>query len=71
MFLYYLMNVVNIVQWGSVYKYFTSTCAFFQSSCGMVYIIINCTELSLLGLLLNLQFASHYDLLVLLHLIYC
>ena len=35
---YYGMNVINIVLKGSVYKYFTSTSAFFQSSSGMVHI---------------------------------
>ena len=57
----YIINVINIVQRESVYKYFTSAFTFFQSSCGMVCIVKNCH-------LLNLHFVSPYDLL---HLIYC
>ena len=37
----YGMNVINIVQRGSIYKYFISTSAFFQSSCGKVHIAKN------------------------------
>ena len=32
------MNIINIVQTENVYKYFTSTSTFFQSSCEIMHI---------------------------------
>ena len=58
------MNVINIVQGGRVYKYFTSTFTFFKSSCESAKKLVT-------WIIINLHFASHYDSLVLLHFIYC
>ena len=54
------MIVFNIVQWGSVYKYFTSSFTFFQSSCVIMHIV----KISITSFIA--QFTSYYNLLDLL-----
>ena len=64
-----IVHVSSNVQRGSVYKYFTSTSTFSHSLCDIMNLANYDALLTLLDLLLCLQFTSHYNSHDLLHLI--